>query len=111
MIARMLEDLVRDVGYGLRTLRRNPGFTITAILSLALGIGANAGIFSLFDQVALRSLAGVRDPAPFVILDWNGRDLATVLRHGPPDVLSALPRPAGATTVLRRCVLPSSRSA
>src|SRR5687767_2503022 len=48
-----LDDLGRDVRYGLRTLAHNKGFTVTALLSLALGIGANAGIFSLFDQVLI----------------------------------------------------------
>ena len=56
-----LERLKQDLSYGLRGIRRSPGFTATAVLSLALGIGANTAIFSLIDAVLLRWLP-VRDP-------------------------------------------------
>src|SRR5215469_3753547 len=46
--------LIQDVRYGLRGFRKNPGFAATAILSLALGIGANTAIFRLFDSLLLR---------------------------------------------------------
>jgi predicted permease len=69
-----------DVRFALRTLRRSPGFTIVAVLSLALGIGANTAIFSLLYQVAMRTLP-VRDPASLVQLEtdpynfgWTRRD-------------------------------------
>ena len=65
------DNLARDLRYSWRTLWRTPGFTTTAVLSLALGIGANAAIFSLFDHVLLRRLA-VPDPDRLVFLDWNG---------------------------------------
>jgi predicted permease len=80
-----LEDAARDVSYGLRTLRRNPGFAATAILSLALGIGANTGIFSLVDQVLLRLLP-VNDPDRLVLLNWRGNALSS--QFGGANVLS-----------------------
>src|SRR5919197_1857116 len=51
-----IENLVQDLLYGLRQLRRNPGFTTVAVLTLALGVGANTAIFQLLDAVRLRSL-------------------------------------------------------
>ncbi len=62
---RFLETLVQDVRYGLRMLRKTPMVTAAALLSLALGIGANTAIFSLIDAVMLRMLP-VNDPAQLV---------------------------------------------
>jgi predicted permease len=62
-----LEQLYGDVQYGWRTMRQSPGFTATAVLSLALGIGANTAIFSLIDALMLRWLP-VRDPQELVQL-------------------------------------------
>jgi putative ABC transport system permease protein len=57
MDTRLVDHVIRDARYGLRLLKRSPIFTVVAILSLALGIGANAAIFHLTDTIQLRSLA------------------------------------------------------
>jgi putative ABC transport system permease protein len=67
-----LEQLWRDVRYGLRGLRRNPGFSSVAIIALALGIGANSAIFTAVDAILLRPL-GYRDPERLVVILNHGR--------------------------------------
>jgi predicted permease len=66
-----LSDLARDLRYGLRALRRNPMFASVAVLTLALGIGANTAIFSLADAVLLRMLP-VSEPQDLVVLRQRG---------------------------------------
>ncbi len=70
-----LEELWQDVRYGMRQLRRNPGFTTVALLTLALGIGANTAIFSLIDAVTLRTLP-VHRPDELVQLKRQDRRYA-----------------------------------
>jgi len=65
-----IETLVQDLRYGLRTMGRNPGFTTVAVLTLALGIGANTAIFSLLDAVELRRLP-VRHPEQLAEIQWT----------------------------------------
>jgi predicted permease len=62
---RWLEDFAKDLRYTVRTLGRSPGFAAVAVMSLALGIGANAAIFSLINAVMLKSLP-VREPEQLV---------------------------------------------
>src|SRR4051812_39052968 len=67
----------KDFLYAIRTLRKAPVFTAVAILSLALGIGANTAIFTLLDQVLLRMLP-IQDPQHLVMLDDQGPNMGRV---------------------------------
>src|SRR5215475_12741777 len=70
----MLETLFHDLRFGARMLFRNPGFTSIAVVTLALGIGANTAIFSLADPILIKSLP-VKDPSQLVELtDDNGSE-------------------------------------
>ena len=73
--ASLIETLVQDVRYGLRTLRKSPGFTVVAILTLALGIGASTTVLSVVSGLILRK-PPVRDPDG--LLTINSKDPANV---------------------------------
>jgi putative ABC transport system permease protein len=81
---RLLETLAQDLRYGARMLRRKPTFTVVAILTLALGVGANTAIFSIVNAVLLRPLP-YRDPGGLVRIYFNNPGI------GMRDVASSVP--------------------
>ncbi len=80
-----MRTIWQDTRYGFRMLCRSPGFAGVAVLTLALGIGANTGIFTIFEQVLLRSLP-VRDPDALVVIEAQGRFIGS--RWGNETMLS-----------------------
>ncbi len=71
-MTRFWSELGQDVRYGCRTMTANKSFSALAVLSLALGIGANTAIYSLMESILLRSLP-VADPESLVVLNWHSR--------------------------------------
>ena len=76
----ILEELLRDLRYALRGFRRQPGFTAIAVLTLAVGIGANAAVFSIGHGVLMQPLA-YGDPDQLMSLTRGGRQTTGVHRN------------------------------
>src|SRR5438477_1460650 len=72
--------MLNDLRYALRTLRMNPLFAAMAMLSLALGIGANTAIYSLMDAILVKTLP-VQDPGSLVVLQWHAKGRSAVVRN------------------------------
>jgi predicted permease len=75
-----MQTLIQDLRYGIRQLLKSPGFTAVAVLSLALGIGANTALFSLVDAVLLKMLP-VRKPEELALFKWEQRQGGIIPFH------------------------------
>ena len=91
-----IQDFVKDVRFGVRVLLKSPAFAAIAILTLALGIGANTAIFSLIDAALLRQLP-VRDPESLLLLKWSARATPNHMDESSYGDCSETQTPAGAT--------------
>src|SRR5438128_10089308 len=83
--------MFQDLRFGVRMLLKHKGFTMVAVLSLALGIGANTALFSVVDAVLLRTLP-VAEPAALVLFEWQA---GLPFRTNGMSGTSSVPRPPG----------------
>jgi len=81
-----MDSIIKDIRYGVRGLLKRPGFTVIALVALALGIGANTAIFSLVNAVILRPLP-FPDPDRLVWVNGSLRNISNTASVSPPDFL------------------------
>jgi len=86
---RFIDTLLQDIRYGLRMLAKNPGFTAVAVVTLALGIGANTAIFTLINAVLLQSLP-LKNPGQLVLF-YDGAATGTNTSNGIPNDIYSYP--------------------
>ena len=78
-----VESFLKDIAFGVRVLRRKPAFTITAVITLALGIGVNAGLFAILESVLLRPLPYQDASQLFMVREQAGPDASITKLSGP----------------------------
>lgn len=102
--AAWLENAWRDVRFAARSLARNPGFTVVAVLTLAIGIGATTAVFSLANALLIRPVPGVRAPAELVVVQLSPeRGLAAGISHANiEDLRAGTPALSGLVGYTRR---------
>src|SRR5437762_1433609 len=105
----MIQRFLQNVRFGMRGLRRNPGFAIVCIVTLALGIATNTAIFTVINAVLIRPVPGIANPAELVIferLQKNNPDYS----FGYPDYLDYRDHSQSFTGLGARCRTPLTLS-
>src|SRR5258708_117098 len=85
-----MRNLFEDLRYAVRLLRKAPAFAMLAVLTLAIGIGANTAIYTLLDQALLRSLP-VKEPSRLVVFRFSGDDTGSTHARGDSNVVFSYP--------------------
>src|SRR5260370_10801513 len=85
-----MRTVIEDLRYAFRLLRKSPAFTIVAVLTLALGIGANTAIYTLLDQALLRSLP-IKEPSRLAVLRFLGDDTGSTHARGESNLVFSYP--------------------